>query len=872
MPSMKFLGIKWRTGSDDFVFPAVADILYSFVCLIFIISFNLTIFKTVFHEHFPVRIYWCGASILFILIILIQFPIGILSANGSIYDKRATNVIGSLLIIRCILLFGQLSFNLIYGITVITQLWLEQNENYLYYIFSLLFIGSEGGAIILGILLLSFAVWSEAEDDVTHAKKFWQFRFSLLCCLFWKRNHLEKSIEEISELLAYYVHDSGLILSDVMVGILLLFDSDYLSNVEKKEEESFDDNQSILNNVNRPNWMNDEHLMKRLLMYANTVYGWPYYVFRHGICSPFSRTFLCTMNDFNDETLEKELVYYDECHGMTSEKELIKSKKFQSSLFNHPYCCCCCCCCCWRRSRRQNGKNDGLTINIQSSETSEQCLCNSLDNRKKICEDDHQQSTDPHHRQHKHIDEWNENEKSVEFNRIIQTRIIFLKRLAHLSISERYNFKAMLISLKEQMKEPDLHHPLITDYNTFNELHHDQVDKKEIFYVEKSENVKPCTIDEEHPMKNGDKEEIISSQPTSFIQGFSTSSRPIILQNSSQYQELNCHLIINDDVEMVQACLSNHIFSLPFIVCIDHSLNAIIISIRGTLSMSDALTDMTAVLKKFELPDGNETFLHSGMYTSANSILNQLSKSDIIESLLKSYLNYRLIVTGHSLGGGVAAILSTILHNKYPDIQCVTFGAPGGVFDRTGTLFTQSFTCSIVVEDDLVPRLSVKSMVDLRNRLIEVLKSCSKPKYRIFLQSFFNAIKYTLFGTRSSVLRHDDDGGDQSPTSFQSTNNNIDRSDQLGNMTMYGDQMNEQFPSNVNSTIQLIDDENNMPDVFIYDMFIPGGENVKYYYRNSSHLYEYQWRDYTSFSRIQLNSLRFFSDHLPHIYEKALFQ
>ncbi|KAJ1483688.1 hypothetical protein T484DRAFT_1799462 [Baffinella frigidus] len=39
------------------------------------------------------------------------------------------------------------------------------------------------------------------------------------------------------------------------------------------------------------------------------------------------------------------------------------------------------------------------------------------------------------------------------------------------------------------------------------------------------------------------------------------------------------------------------------------------------------------------------------------------------------------MVTGHSLGAGVAALLAFLLKPKHPTLQCVTFACPGGTAD-----------------------------------------------------------------------------------------------------------------------------------------------------------------------------------------------
>ena len=37
----------------------------------------------------------------------------------------------------------------------------------------------------------------------------------------------------------------------------------------------------------------------------------------------------------------------------------------------------------------------------------------------------------------------------------------------------------------------------------------------------------------------------------------------------------------------------------------------------------------------------------------------------------------KLVVTGHSLGAGAAALLTILLKPKYPDVTCFAFAPPG---------------------------------------------------------------------------------------------------------------------------------------------------------------------------------------------------
>lgn len=41
--------------------------------------------------------------------------------------------------------------------------------------------------------------------------------------------------------------------------------------------------------------------------------------------------------------------------------------------------------------------------------------------------------------------------------------------------------------------------------------------------------------------------------------------------------------------------------------------------------------------------------------------------------------NYRLVITGHSLGAGAAAILAIHLRRDYPKLICYAYSPPGGL-------------------------------------------------------------------------------------------------------------------------------------------------------------------------------------------------
>ena len=65
---------------------------------------------------------------------------------------------------------------------------------------------------------------------------------------------------------------------------------------------------------------------------------------------------------------------------------------------------------------------------------------------------------------------------------------------------------------------------------------------------------------------------------------------------------------------------------------------------------------------------------------------------------------YKLIVVGHSLGAGAAAILAIILRDKYPDLFCYAFSPPGATLSYDAAKYAEKFVLSIVVGKDMIPR------------------------------------------------------------------------------------------------------------------------------------------------------------------------
>ncbi|MBW0484019.1 hypothetical protein O181_023734 [Austropuccinia psidii MF-1] len=99
-------------------------------------------------------------------------------------------------------------------------------------------------------------------------------------------------------------------------------------------------------------------------------------------------------------------------------------------------------------------------------------------------------------------------------------------------------------------------------------------------------------------------------------------------------------------------------------VSIDHQIKAVVLTCRGTLGLSDILVDLTCEYEPISVEGGdpNASYLaHSGMLHSALCLRRESSTvHEVIKQTLLDYPDYGLIITGHSLGGGVAALLAVL--------------------------------------------------------------------------------------------------------------------------------------------------------------------------------------------------------------------
>ncbi|XP_052416642.1 diacylglycerol lipase-alpha isoform X2 [Carassius gibelio] len=191
------------------------------------------------------------------------------------------------------------------------------------------------------------------------------------------------------------------------------------------------------------------------------------------------------------------------------------------------------------------------------------------------------------------------------------------------------------------------------------------------------------------------------------------------------------------EVQIVYTSFHDAVYETPFFVAVDHAKKKVVISIRGTLSPKDALTDLTGDSERLPLEEQHGTWLgHKGMVYSAEYIKKKLEQEMILSQafgrdLGKGTMHYGLVIVGHSLGAGTAAILSFLLRPQYPSLHCYSYSPPGGLLSEDAMEYSKEFVTSVVLGKDLVPRIGLSQLEGFRRHLLEVLQKSEKAKWRI---------------------------------------------------------------------------------------------------------------------------------------------
>ncbi|KAJ3500410.1 hypothetical protein NMY22_g19269 [Coprinellus aureogranulatus] len=111
----------------------------------------------------------------------------------------------------------------------------------------------------------------------------------------------------------------------------------------------------------------------------------------------------------------------------------------------------------------------------------------------------------------------------------------------------------------------------------------------------------------------------------------------------------------------------------------DDKRKEIIVSLRGTFSINDAITDLKLILtplKSVGIADVGSAQVHTGFLEAYNYVASEVLS--VVKSQLSSNPSYSVIVTGHSLGGALASLAALSIKSSVPSakLRLYTYGQP----------------------------------------------------------------------------------------------------------------------------------------------------------------------------------------------------
>lgn len=117
--------------------------------------------------------------------------------------------------------------------------------------------------------------------------------------------------------------------------------------------------------------------------------------------------------------------------------------------------------------------------------------------------------------------------------------------------------------------------------------------------------------------------------------------------------------------------------SLRTIVVCDHTTKTVIVSIRGTFSLSGIIVDLAGFCREF-----CGGWAHAGFAAAARHTWKTVWETVLQQKMQYLPSDYNLVLTGHSMGAGVACLITILLHHERPPalrdrtIRCHAFAAP----------------------------------------------------------------------------------------------------------------------------------------------------------------------------------------------------
>ena len=176
-----------------------------------------------------------------------------------------------------------------------------------------------------------------------------------------------------------------------------------------------------------------------------------------------------------------------------------------------------------------------------------------------------------------------------------------------------------------------------------------------------------------------------------------------------------------------------------YFVVKDRVHQAIVISLRGSMTASDWVTSLDGHYKQFE-----EGYVHSGFYQAGLWVKEHILPRYL--TLAKISIFKKIILVGHSLGGAASGMAKFLYEHDHPldkdiTLEAYCFGVPPlfskSLFHKYSSSMNNFY--SIIYGNDFAARTSFGALMDLQSLLLEA--------------SQFASISYLVFNTKEAELK-----------------------------------------------------------------------------------------------------------------------
>lgn len=178
----------------------------------------------------------------------------------------------------------------------------------------------------------------------------------------------------------------------------------------------------------------------------------------------------------------------------------------------------------------------------------------------------------------------------------------------------------------------------------------------------------------------------------------------------------------------------DRVFRPGFYVCIDRAQSAVILSVRGTMSIRDGMTDLVCEYVPFK--DG---LAHSGFLKCSQWFFENIGRQLLL--FAEEYGMKNIYCLGHSLGGATASLTCMHIHDhfltrpegwpmcthdpsKRINLHCYAYGPPPTVSQSISSRYDHLISVFINGED-VVPSLSFGSVDDFHLMVSYASSICS---------------------------------------------------------------------------------------------------------------------------------------------------